>query len=225
MSAIFERLKEERIRLGLNQTDFGAIGGVQKNSQVKYESGARHPDAPYLEAIAAAGADVNYILTGARAGAGAVNDKKGAYAHPPGGVGEDFVLVPQYDAEVSAGHGAFVEQEAEVCRMAFRRDWIREMGLSPASLALVRVKGDSMEPTLLASDLVLVDAGVTAIRDDGIYVLRRDGTLVIKRLQVSLGDGLYIRSDNPRYREESVPADKLGLLNIVGKVVWMGRAV
>lgn len=61
-----DRLTEERKRIGLNQTDFGAVGGVTKTSQVNYESGTRSPDAKYWQAIAEIGADVNYILTGVR---------------------------------------------------------------------------------------------------------------------------------------------------------------
>lgn len=63
------RLREERERLGFNQTDFGAVGGVLKKAQFNYEKGERSPDAAYLAAIAAAGADVLYILTGQRVGA------------------------------------------------------------------------------------------------------------------------------------------------------------
>lgn len=61
------RLREERERLGFNQTDFGEIGGVLKKAQFNYEKGERNPDAAYLAAIATAGADVLYILTGQRA--------------------------------------------------------------------------------------------------------------------------------------------------------------
>lgn len=61
-----ERLREERQRLNLNQTDFGAIGGVKLLAQINYEKGVRQPDLAYLVAIAAAGADVCYILTGTR---------------------------------------------------------------------------------------------------------------------------------------------------------------
>lgn len=63
---IHDRLKEERKRLGLNQTDFGKIAGVGKTTQINYESGERSPDAAYLAAIAAAGGDVQYIVTGTR---------------------------------------------------------------------------------------------------------------------------------------------------------------
>lgn len=62
--SIKDRLCEERERLGMNQTDFGAIGGVSRRTQSNYESGERSPDADYLAAIAAIGADVTYILTG-----------------------------------------------------------------------------------------------------------------------------------------------------------------
>lgn len=62
--SIGERLREERSRLGLSQAQLGEIGGVQKQAQLKYEKGDRQPDALYLEAVAAAGVDVLYVLTG-----------------------------------------------------------------------------------------------------------------------------------------------------------------
>lgn len=60
------RLREERERLGLSQEALGAIGGVRKQAQHLYESGARKPDMDYLSAVATAGVDVLYVLTGQR---------------------------------------------------------------------------------------------------------------------------------------------------------------
>lgn len=68
MSTIGDRLREERQRLDLNQTQFGERGGVQKRAQINYEASERMPDAAYLSAIAQAGADVRYIITGERDG-------------------------------------------------------------------------------------------------------------------------------------------------------------
>lgn len=65
---VFLRLREERERLGMSQEALATLGGVQKRAQINYEKGERHPDSAYLAAIAAAGADVLYILTGQRAG-------------------------------------------------------------------------------------------------------------------------------------------------------------
>ncbi len=61
-----KRLVEERKRVGLNQTDFGRLGGVSKGSQILYEKGDGVPTGDYLVGIAAAGADVQYVLTGVR---------------------------------------------------------------------------------------------------------------------------------------------------------------
>lgn len=63
---IGDRLKEERERLGLSQTDFAAIAGASKNSQYNYEKGERSPDAIYLAAAAQQGVDVLYVVTGER---------------------------------------------------------------------------------------------------------------------------------------------------------------
>ncbi len=66
MDTIAERLREERLRLKLNQEDMATVGGVKRRAQINYESGIRCPDGHYFSAIAAAGADVQYILTGVR---------------------------------------------------------------------------------------------------------------------------------------------------------------
>ncbi len=63
-----ERLREERERLEFNQTDFAAIGGMKKLAQISYEQDKRSPDGEYFSAIAAVGADVQYIITGRRSG-------------------------------------------------------------------------------------------------------------------------------------------------------------
>ena len=66
MTTFFNRLREERTRLGLSQSAFGDLVGVGKPAQIRYEKGERSPDGDYLQAAAAAGCDVLYILTGRR---------------------------------------------------------------------------------------------------------------------------------------------------------------
>ena len=68
MSSIGDRLRAERERLELSQTQLAELGGTTRKTQFNYETDVRRPDADYLAAIAAAGADVLYILTGQRAG-------------------------------------------------------------------------------------------------------------------------------------------------------------
>lgn len=61
---ISARLKEERNRLGMTQTEFGVAGGVSLGTQSAYESAKTSPDLRYMAAIASVGADVLYVLTG-----------------------------------------------------------------------------------------------------------------------------------------------------------------
>lgn len=77
---IGERLREERERLGLNQADFAACGGATRKTQYNYEAGERAPDGGFLAAIAAAGADVQYILTGIRSSAALAPDEQALLA-------------------------------------------------------------------------------------------------------------------------------------------------
>ncbi|MEA3390150.1 MAG: helix-turn-helix transcriptional regulator [Pseudomonadota bacterium] len=62
------RLRGERKARGLNQADFGALGGVGLQTQSRYEKAETEPSASYLGALGISGIDVQYILTGCRAG-------------------------------------------------------------------------------------------------------------------------------------------------------------
>lgn len=66
MLTIGDRLREERERLGMTQTEFGALAGVTKATQINYETGRRAPDAGYLAAVAGVGLDVQFVVIGQR---------------------------------------------------------------------------------------------------------------------------------------------------------------
>ncbi len=138
----------------------------------------------------------------------------------------DLVLVPCLDAEASAGPGAVVDEDHVHARIAFRADWLRELvGGNPAGLSVIRVRGDSMAPTLNDGDEILVDRddGADRLRD-GIYVLRADDMLNVKRLACNpSGRGFEVRSDNPVY-PTWVDCDPESVA-IIGRVVWAGRRI
>ena len=72
------RIKEERERLGFDQEPFAALSGASRYSQIDWEKGKSFPNAKALAAWASAGADVQYILTGIRAG-GAIAQESASY--------------------------------------------------------------------------------------------------------------------------------------------------
>lgn len=94
ISSIGERLREERERLGLSQSEMALLAkdlgakGATRQSQALYEKGEQSPSAAYIAAISTSGADVLYILTGQRShqiteSAAAYQPPKSAVAYQP----------------------------------------------------------------------------------------------------------------------------------------------
>lgn len=65
-SKFCDRLREERKRLRLSQTEFSRLAGVHLNTQSRYEKGVTEPDTAYLEAIGRLGVDVGYVMAGVK---------------------------------------------------------------------------------------------------------------------------------------------------------------
>ena len=79
--SIGTRLREERERLGFTQVAMGDLGGVRKQTQLKYEKGDNSPDAEYLFALSKFGLDVLYVVTGVRSAEALTNDEQELLGH------------------------------------------------------------------------------------------------------------------------------------------------
>lgn len=137
----------------------------------------------------------------------------------------DFQLVPLYDVEASVGHGALVGLEQKIGDMAFRGDWLAAKGLVALECALIKARGDSMEPTINDGDLLLVDTRISAVKDDAIYVLQTDHHLIVKRVQQSLDGSMEIISDNKRYSNQTIKPGNAKDISVVGRVRWYGHEI
>ncbi len=88
------------------------------------------------------------------------------------------------------------------------------------ALAMIIVRGDSMEPALEDGDTVIFDGNQSGIDGGGIFVIVVGERLAVKRLQLMHDGKIMIKSDNPAYNTEIVPADQV---HIKGRVIWYGR--
>ncbi|WP_226019215.1 S24 family peptidase [Novosphingobium sp. FKTRR1] len=137
-----------------------------------------------------------------------------------------LVQIPVLDVEASAGHGALAGAESQAGQFGFDEKWLRKLTQAkPASLSIIKVVGDSMEPTLHDGDEVLVDVADDQSKlRDGIYVLRMDGALNVKRIAIEpQGRKISVVSDNAAY--PSWQGLDRRSVNIVGRVLWFGRKV
>lgn len=156
----------------------------------------------------------------AEASLGGPQDQKGTRAL--GGL----VVVQRLDISASAGSGADAGGERVLSEFAFNEPWLRELcrGRRP-DVSMIRVQGDSMAPTLVDGDEILVENLESSERvRDGIYVLRQEDALLVKRLAMGPSTrSVRIRSDNPAYPEW--PECDLASLQIIGRVIWAGHRV
>lgn len=153
--------------------------------------------------------------------------RKGASRSPrssqPGRGRPDMVVVPRLDVEASAGPGALPSGETPLGHYGFEREWLQRLAADPAKLSILRVKGDSMAPTLIDGDDILVeqlDAGARV--RDGIHVLQRDDALLVKRVAIGRAPGkLDVSSDNSAY--SNWPNCDVAEVQVLGRVIWSAR--
>lgn len=139
---------------------------------------------------------------------------------------DSLIAIPRFDIRASAGHGAFTDGEAPTAHLGFDERFLRQLcSARPSDLSIIKVRGDSMFPTLADGDDIMVDRSMTGAKlQDGIYVLRRDDTLTVKRIAVHPGSKrVTISSDNSAYPRwpDCDPDD----VDVVGRVVWAGRKI
>lgn len=131
-----------------------------------------------------------------------------------------LVSVPMLDVDVAAGAGGAANAEAITGAHGFSPEWLSARGLKGKTLSIVRVIGDSMEPTLSSGNDLLV-AHAPRMAGDGIYVLRMEDALLVKRLARTPDGRISVRSDNPAYPNYAGVAPDA--VQIIGRAVWVGR--
>jgi repressor LexA len=124
-----------------------------------------------------------------------------------------LVAVPYLAVRAAAGQGLAAD-ESLIRTEPFAPSLLRELGVAPDDASLVSASGDSMAPTLLDGDRLLVDRGDARVGGEGIFVFRRDDLLSVKRV-ARVADGLRLVSDNAAYPTITVPRAEVTLIGRV----------
>ena len=211
----------------LNIKDFSEAIGISYRTVQNYIGEERAVGSDFLTAYSARlGISATWILTG-------LGDPLLTEKHPNEGgdfsgrehqtVAPDFVSVPRYAVEASAGDGALPGDEETTGFYAFNRKWLARRGLSPANLAVISVRGDSMVPRLSEGDLILIDRAQRQITDGRVFVVRLGTDLLVKHVQRLGPDSISLISANKLYppREVALSAlgDQAGQIEVIGRVV------
>lgn len=135
---------------------------------------------------------------------------------------EGTVSLKVVDLNLAMGDGGNLDDWADEESVEFDLNLLRSITRSPAArVIVVRPRGDSMFPTLLNGDWVLIDTTQRTLNlDDKIWACSVYGAGAVKRLK-AIGKGkIEVRSDNPIAGNREVDADDVVIL---GRVIWIGR--
>lgn len=204
---------------GLSQAEFGAHYEIGSQGAVwQYLNGRTVLNLKAARGFAA-GIGCNVIDFSPRLAA-AIDDLSKHAAEPPQ-ESDEFADVRMLDVCAAAGHGCEPTLEEELGALKFRRDFLRNIGVSETNAAVITVKGASMEPTIADGAVLLVNRANREPRSGSIYVFYVAGNgLVVKRV-VKSGERWLARSDNDDrtafpdfYFDEGA--------TLIGRAVWMG---
>lgn len=216
-AAFAGRLRQRRRELGLHKQAVAAGVGVSLTTIQQYENG-QLPKGEYAVRLAQVlRCSLDWLLMGRGEAEG------GAFREGRAGGETELIMVPLVEARLSAGTGS-LETGAEVLRhYAFRHDFLRRKG-NPASMVLLRVSGDSMQPDIRHNDVVLIDQAQREPRPGRIYAVSVEDMIYLKIVNAMPGR-LILSSVNPAYAPiEADTRDQLGdLVHIIGRAVWVGR--
>ena len=140
---------------------------------------------------------------------------------------ETFVAIAHASPRPSMGGGAVVTEDHDTPGSAyhFRRSWIKgSLKASPSQLRIMHVEGDSMAPTLLDGDTVLVDMTRCAPNPPGILCWMTawgwwpSGSSMCRTAIASRAGDLGQRFYSPYERSAEE-------IHIIGRIRWFAREI
>ena len=183
------------------QSEPDALGGILSLDQVRQEFSTRFDR---LETYIRAQAPVQAI--------GESRPGYGPSHYDP----SDRSPVRLSEVASAAGVGAEVYDETPVGLLWFRNDWLKRHSIDPEQSNIIRVRGESMEPTLPDGCSILVDRKRREPQDGRIYVMRTEEGLVVKRLGLDKEGRWELLSDSPDWRATPMSPEA----EVVGEVRW-----
>lgn len=137
--------------------------------------------------------------------------------------GGEVAELGRLDLSLPMGPGASVDDYVEEEPVLFDLGYLRVFTRTPASrLKLARGVGDSMSPTILPNDEVLIDTTQnTLLHSDRVYAASINGGAAIKRLRpIEGGKRILVISDNKTIDPYPVDASEV---RIWGRVIRFAR--
>ena len=129
----------------------------------------------------------------------------------------DDEKIPVFEQLFSCGFGQLI-QDAEVIEEYMTVPPELKRAKYKGHLGVIKIRGDSMEPTIHNGDKVICDD--LGFDEDGIYAIFYKGKGFVKRLQI-VENGVKIISDNSTYEPMFATGESDEDFKVIGKVHYM----
>ncbi|HWW56380.1 MAG TPA: S24 family peptidase [Sphingopyxis sp.] len=138
--------------------------------------------------------------------------------------GDGAIALRHVDISYAMGAGSNFDDYPDEMPVLFDPGFLRSLTQAPPEMLFVAEgDGDSMFPTMINGDQVIIDRTQRHLTmQDRIWALSVHGAAMIKRLRTVGPNRVRIMSDNTTIPPEEVDADDVF---IAGRVVWIGRKV
>lgn len=140
---------------------------------------------------------------------------------------EDFLKIPvRGEVYASMGSGITIYDETQTGTYKISRELARDIGVNLSNTEMIFAKGDSMEPTIIGGDSLLIDLSKKEVYDGSIYCVRIEGQLYAKRLQKIPPNTVKIISDNKEKYDPIYIDFSKGIdfdFAVIGEIRWWGR--
>lgn len=218
---IAERISERMKALNLTQTALARLAGISQPSVAHLVKG-RAAGSTQLHKIARALQTTPEYLTGETD-----DPSEGALPVPTADDVADQVggvRIKEIDLDYGMGASWIDGVPVTEVERVFPADWLVQFTRAhPQYLFFAHGAGDSMMPTIMDRDIVLIDTTQQTLNmADRIWAVAFGGAGMIKRLRPQPDGGVKLMSDNPSVRDE-VAYD--GELSIIGRVVGVMRKI
>lgn len=218
VKTIGERIRWARDQRALTQAALAKKAGVAQGTIGNAEAGTRGKPRELLKIARALMASPDWLESGKGKWDDVQQDERSTEFLP----GFEQLSIPLLANSGAMGDGSDqLHDDVVVGRITVSPEWALRT-LKPTALEALRFihgYGDSMSPTFLDGDVLLVDVGVKECKVDGVYVLEANERIYIKRVRQRMNGDFEISSDNPTVKTVDV-LDGSHTVGIRGRVLW-----
>ena len=222
----FDRLKNAVERAGGNAQVAGA-SGIAVSTLSSYMNGAEWKLGVATKIAEACNVSISWLLFGIELPEAAALSKEKDIPEF-----QDAANIDCYDEEASAGFGRLGADAPKPQKIAISRKLLHDIGLTAHHTIMLKVAGDSMEPTLKAGDRLLLNTAPSHFLN-GVTVFVSSGQLMVKRLAPTASGTVRIIADNDRYPTEEANISRFrwgepdggDTITIIGRVAYRLQAM